>query len=76
MALECHLDSENGITEERESIGVLTVAADLPIASRLWTSRIMTRSVVRWTQGSTEGEWVYFYGNPVGDVVRPALAWG
>ncbi|WP_053230290.1 hypothetical protein [Serratia plymuthica] len=76
MALECHLDSENGITEESENIGGLTVAADLPIGSRLWTSRVMTRSVVCWASGSTKGEWVYFYGNPVGDVVRPGIGMG
>ncbi|EMP7137511.1 TPA: fimbrial protein [Serratia marcescens] len=76
LALECHLDSENGITDERESIGALTVTADLPIGSRLWTSRIMTRNVVCWAQGSTKGEWVYFYGNPVGDVVRPGIGMG
>ncbi|CAI0926155.1 Uncharacterised protein [Serratia proteamaculans] len=76
LALECHLDSENGITEESENIGALTVAADLPLGSRLWTSRIMTRSVVCWAQGSTKGEWVYFYGNPVGDVVRPGIGMG
>ncbi|RMN17069.1 hypothetical protein ALQ63_00001 [Serratia plymuthica] len=76
LALECHLDSENGITEESENIGALTVAADLPLGSRLWTSKIMTRSVVCWAQGSTKGEWVYFYGNPVGDVVRPGIGMG
>lgn len=76
LALECHLDSENGITEETENIGALTVAADLPVGSRLWTSRTMTRSVVCWATGSTKEEWVYFYGNPVGDVVRPGIGMG
>ncbi|MBH3319510.1 fimbrial protein [Serratia ureilytica] len=76
LAMECHLDSENGITEESENIGALTVPVDLPLGSRLWTSKIMTRSVVCWAEGSTEGEWVYFYGNPVGDVVRPGIGMG
>lgn len=76
LALDCHLDSENGITEESENIGALSVAADLPVGSRLWTSRVMTRSVVCWATGSTKEEWVYFYGNPIGDVVRPGIGMG
>lgn len=76
LALECHLNSESGITEETQSIGALTIPADLPIGSRLWTSEVMSRDVVCWAGGSVKGEWVYFYGNPVGNQVRPGIGLG
>ncbi|HEI9795678.1 fimbrial protein [Serratia ureilytica] len=75
-ALECHLDTEGGITEETENIGILTVPVDLPIGSRLWTSKAMSRGVVCWAGNNVKGEWVHLYGNPVGDVVRPGIGMG
>lgn len=51
------------------------IPADLPIGSRLWISEVMSRDVVCWAGGSVKGEWGYFYGNPIGNQVRQALAW-
>ncbi|MGP0939630.1 fimbrial protein, partial [Serratia sp. CY74664] len=65
QALECHLNTENGITEESEDIGRLTIPATLPVGSRLWTSKPMSRDVMCWAHASKpKGEWVYFYPNP------------
>nr|WP_313259800.1 fimbrial protein [Serratia bockelmannii] len=65
QALECHLNTENGITEESEDIGRLTIPATLPVGSRLWTSKPMSRDVMCWAHSSKpKGEWVYFYPNP------------
>lgn len=77
LALECHLNGTSGPTREIEDIGALTVPANLPVGSRLWTSKIMTRNVTCWSEDSAlDGEWVYFYGNPAGHVVRPGIGMG
>lgn len=52
QALECHLNTENGITEESEDIGRLTIPATLPVGSRLWTSKPMSRDVMCWAHAS------------------------
>jgi hypothetical protein len=77
QALECHLDSANGITEESEDIGQLKIPATLPIGERLWTSQPMSRNVVCWGYSNVpKGEWVYFYPNPDKKLFAPGISMG
>lgn len=77
QALECHLDSANGITEETEDIGQLKIPATLPIGERLWTSQPMSRNVVCWGYPNVpQGEWVYFYPNPDKKMFAPGISMG
>ncbi|WP_421414385.1 fimbrial protein [Serratia plymuthica] len=77
QALECHLNTANGITEENEDIGQLKIPATLPIGSRLWTSQPMSRGVVCWGYPSVpQGEWVYFYPNPDNKPIAAGISMG
>ncbi|WP_337263554.1 MULTISPECIES: fimbrial protein [unclassified Serratia (in: enterobacteria)] len=76
-ALECHLNSVTGITEESEDIGQLKIPATLEIGSRLWTSQPMSRDVMCWAYASEpNGEWVYFYPNPDGKQIATGISMG
>lgn len=74
FALQCHLNTANGITEETVSIGQVAVPSSLPVGSRLWTSQRMVRDVVCWGEGISE--WVYFYGNPDNGVLQNGVGLG
>lgn len=77
QALECHLNTSNGITEENEDIGQLKIPATLPIGSRLWTSQPMGRDVMCWGYSSVPGgEWVYFYPNPDNRQIAAGISMG
>ncbi|MEW5494355.1 fimbrial protein [Enterobacter cloacae] len=75
LALECHLDTSNGLTSEIEDIGSLLLPENQPVGTRLWTSVGKSRKVVCWGDGSN-GEWVYFYGNPDGAVMKSGVGMG
>lgn len=71
-ALECHLNSEQGRTEETEEFGNIKFPVDVPVGTRLWTSKQITRTMVCWTvQGMIRGEKIFLYPNP--DQIAPPL---
>lgn len=75
LALECHLETSKGITEEREDIGQLAIPIDLPIGSIVWRSNSLTRNVFCWS-GLSKGEPVYFYSDPDNTSIGSGLEFG
>ncbi|WP_404413052.1 fimbrial protein [Serratia aquatilis] len=77
QALECHLDSVQGITEEVEDFGSIRIPMDLPVGARLWTSKQITRTMVCWAPpNAMSDEGIYLYPNPDQIALPPGISFG
>ena len=74
-AMMCIKDG-GGANWEKENIGVLSIPADLPVGTVLWTSSTRTRSVTCDPELHPHGEFVHFYANPENQKIMNGVGMG